>query len=103
MKLETLRRVLEQAPRVKLYVLTEEFCLCAYASGAHQGQAGLRVSLAASVRVVLSDMSLIQEPVQSGTLFLTEKHRVTRRIQTHHRHLRELLIPEEYFNLAATL
>ena len=103
MKLDTLSKVFEQTPRVKLYVLTEEFGLCGYASKPHQGPGGLRVSIDSSVRIVLSSMSLLQEPVRSGTLFLTEMHKVTRRIQTHQRHLRDHQVPEEYFSLAMAL
>ena len=103
MKLDTLCKVFEQTPRVKLYLLTEEFCLCGYASQPHRSAEGLRVSIASSVRVVLSSMSLLHEPVRSGTLFLTDKHKVTRRIQTHQRHLRDHQVPEEYFSLAMAL
>ncbi len=103
MKLDTLCKVFEQTPSVKLYLLTEEFCLCGYASQPHQSTEGLRVSIDSSVRIVFSSMSLLHEPVRSGSLFLTEKHKVTRRIQTHQRHLRDHQVPEEYFTLARTL
>ena len=103
MKLETLRKVFEQVHIVKLYVLTGDFCLCAYANQPHSTAEGLRVSLGASVRVVLSSMEVIHEPLLSGTLFLKTQHKVTRRIRTHQRHLMDHLVPEEYFDLAKSL
>ena len=103
MKLERLCKILELHSRPKLYVLTEGFCLCGYASQPLEDIAGVWVKIDSSVRVVLSSMELIHEPTCSGTLFLTENHKVTRRIQTHRRHLRGHPIPDEYFRQAKVL
>ena len=103
MKLGRLRKLLEAKPRVKIYVLTDVFCLCGYAHDSGEEAERLRVKLAASVRVVLGASEVLQEPRNSGTLVLTEEHKVTRRIQTHRRHLEGMPIPERYFELAREL
>ena len=63
----------------------------------------MHVRIGASVRVVFSSQEVIETASDSGTLILTGEHKVTRRIQTHRRHLQGLPIPDRYFELAREL
>lgn len=103
MKIERLRKVLETHSKVKIFVLTEQFCLCGYVRQPQQAGESLRLRIGASVRVVLSSMEVIEESSDSGTLLVTQEQKVTRRLKTHQRHLENLPIPAEYFVLARDL
>ena len=103
MKLERLAKILELRGRTKLFVLTDDFCLCGYASHPLWCEAVLRVDVGASVRVVLSSGELMREPTCGGTLFLSAAHKTTRRLQTHRRHLQGYAVREEYFAAAKAL
>ena len=103
MKLERLQKILEGRARVKVFVLTDQFCLCGVASHPHEAGDALRVRVGASVRFVLRSGEVIDEPTSSGTLLLTASDKVTRRLQTHRRHLAEIDVPEDYFERALAL
>ncbi len=103
MKLDRLRKTLEAQGGSKIFVRTDAFCLCARVSAPQPTDAGLSVQVRASVRVSLPSMKLTEESADSGTLHLIDAHRVTRRVQTHRRHLEDLEIPEPYFRLAQEL
>ena len=103
MKLEQLHRFLTNRNRTKIFVLTDRFCLCGHASRAQDTPEGVRVRIASSVRFVFSTGEVICEEHNSGTLMLTDEHRVTRRLQTHRRHLEGRELPEEYFRLGHEL
>ena len=109
MKLERLQTLLESQSRTKIFVRTDLFCLCGHArdprpSGPNaRGSNALSVRIGASVRLVLPTMELIQEELDSGTLLLTNDHGLTRRLQTHRRHLADLDVPEEYFERTRAL
>lgn len=103
MKLERLRAILAVQNRTKIFVVTEQFCLCGYASQPRPVAEGLRIHLAASVRVVLGTQEILEEPETTGALLLTEDHRLTRRMQTHRRHTAALAIPDAYYGRAHAL
>lgn len=106
MKLERLQALLESQSRTKIFVRTDLFCLCGYARDPRPsgpGSNALSVRIGASVRLVLPTMELIHEELDSGTLLLTNDHGLTRRLQTHRRHLADLDVPEEYFERTRAL
>lgn len=92
MRIERLRKVLELRSRAKMGV-------CLWGNASKPGD----VRVDSSVRVVLSSMELLQEPPCSRTLFLAATHRITRRIQTHRRHLEGHPILGDYFRQAKAL
>ena len=102
-KLDTLQGVLERRPRVKLFVLTKDFCLCGYASNARTTEGGLLIDIGASVRFAFASGSLMHEPVRSGSLRVTSTCKVTRRFQTHRRHLEAKGVPDRYLEDALGL
>jgi hypothetical protein len=95
-KLDTLHRLFARQARVKLFVVADGFCLCGYASNPRVTEGGMLVDIGASVRLAFGSRELIAEPVASGTLLLDDRCRVTRRIQTHRRHLEGRGVSEEY-------
>ncbi len=103
MKIDTLRRVFEQKSRVKLYVLAEDFCLCGYVSNPRAAGDGLLVDVGPSVRYSLEERELIAESIDSGTMYLSTNCKLTRRIQTHRRHLKDKGVPEQYLRQAWSL
>lgn len=103
MKLGRLLAILSTRSSTKLYVVTDQFCLCGHASRARESSAGLHVRIGASVRVPFATGELIREERSTGTLLLTEADRLTRRHNTHRRHLSEREIPEAYFAEAIEL
>jgi hypothetical protein len=103
MKLDTIQRVFKRQPRVKLFVVTENFCLCGYATKPRATDQGLLVQIGPSVRFSFVSKQLRREARASGTLHLTATCKVTRRIETHRRHLEDLGVPGDYVNQAEAL
>ena len=103
MKIEKVQALFKQQTRVKLFFLTSGFCLCGYASNPRATEKGLLIDLGPSVRFSFASQEIIKEPVTSGTLIVTDSCKVTRRVQTHRRHLEQLGVPEDYLNEALTL
>ena len=103
MKLERLRQLLESTARTKLHVVTERFALSGHASRPREVDGELWIHVEASVRFVLATGEVLEEPKDSGTLRLSAEDRVTRRLQTHRRHLRGLEVPERYLELAKAI
>ena len=87
MKVEALARLLARSARLKVLVVTNDFCLCGYATAQQPTAAGLLVSIGESLRVMFGSSTVIAEPERSGTLLLSRDAKVTRRLQTHRRHL----------------
>ena len=103
MKIDTLRLLCTRRPRVKLCVVAEAFCLCGYASNPRATAAGLLVDIGTSVRVSFGSHEMIDEPASSGTLLLDATCKVTRRIQTHRRHLHGRDVGDDYMARALSL
>ena len=103
MRLDTLQRVFERLPRFKLFVLTENGCLCGYASNPRVTDQGMLVDIGTSIRVDFQSNELTQESTASAGLHLNRLCKVTRRIRTHERHLDGKSIPEQYLILARAL
>jgi hypothetical protein len=101
MKLQRLRKILETRSRTKIFVLTDSICLCGYACEARQEGDSVRVRIEASVCVVLGSTEVVEKKSNTGTLVLTPEHQVTRRIQTHLRHVEGMEIPESYLHISA--
>lgn len=96
--IDTLRRVFAQTSRVKLYVLAEDFSLCGYVSNPQASGDGLLVDVGPSVRYSFEARELLAEPINSGTMYLSTDCKLTRRIQTHRRHLKDKGVPEQYLS-----
>lgn len=103
MKLQRLCAILDQSPKTKIYLVSAQSCLCGYVSRPQPADEGVRVELGASVRMAFSSMEPVVERVGTGTLLLTEEHKVTRRLQTHRRHLTDHDVPEVYFEHAKSI
>jgi hypothetical protein len=103
MKIEALRRLIETQGKVKVFVATDLFCLCGYAVKQQQTTAGVFVEIGASLRFVFASATLIREAVSSGTLVLSSVSQITRRLQTHRRHVAGRAVPEHYFAEALAL
>ncbi|HLQ38134.1 MAG TPA: hypothetical protein VK348_10050 [Planctomycetota bacterium] len=99
MRLEALRRILETQSRAKVFVLTGDSCLCGYVSKPRLTEQGLLVDVGSSLRVGFDTLVPVYEPMSTGTMQLTDSCKVTRRLQTHRRHLASAgrVIPEDYF------
>ena len=98
MKTETLFGVLERMRSVKLYVVTPQFCLGGYVEKPRAIEAAILVDVTSSVRVVFGADEVIESPEKSGTLLLTPMCKLTRRWQTHVRHLSTIDVPKEYMS-----
>lgn len=103
MKLDTLDRLFSRCARVKLFVVADAFCLCGYASNPRSTERGMLVDIGKSVRFSFGSHEVIDEPVSSGTLLLDDQSKVTRRIQTHRRHLHGRDVDEDYLARALGL
>ena len=103
MKIDTLRLLFTRRARVKLFVVADAFCLCGYASNPRPTEEGMLVDIGCSVRVSFGSQELIDEPESSGTLLLDARCKVTRRIQTHRRHLHGRAVCEDYLARALSL
>jgi hypothetical protein len=102
-KLEALGHLLTHHGRLKLFVVTDAFCLCGQAWRHQDAPGGALVDIGASVRVVFETMVLIHEPLRSGTLRFDRDTKCTRRLGTHRRHLAGRDVPDAYFAAAMTL
>jgi hypothetical protein len=102
-KVDALVGLLQHRARLKIFVATEGFCLCGYASKPLATEAGVLLEIGASVRFVFAGGVLLEEAQRSGTLLLPHSGKVTRRVQTHRRHLAGKEVPEKYFDLAMAL
>ncbi len=103
MNIDTLRRVFARNSRVKLYVLAEDFSLCGYVSNPRVVGDGLLVDVGPSVRYSFEAHELIAGSIDSGTMYLSTNCKLTRRIQTHRRHLNDKGVPEQYLSQAWSL
>ncbi len=103
MRLDALRRVLYQRARVKIFVALEDRCLCGYSSRQTATGPELVVKVGASVQVDFATRTITERPFFTGALVLSDKSKVTRRIQTHRHHLAGRDIPEQYFIQAMAL
>ncbi len=101
--IETLTRVFAQKSRVKLYVLAKDFSLCGYVSNPRAAADGLLVDVGPSVRYSFEARELLAEPLDSETMYLSTNCKLTRRIQTHRRHLKDKGVPEQYLSQAWSL
>jgi hypothetical protein len=103
MKLAALERLLRDRGRAKVFVVTSEFCLCGQVSVYRPVGDGALVDVGASVRVLWGSGDLLEEPFRSGALSLSESTLLTRRLQTHRRHVAERTVPAAYWQRAALL
>ena len=101
--IDTLKRVLAQKLRVKLYVLAEDFSICGYVSNPRAAGDGLLVDVGPSVRYSFEARELLAELIDSGTMYLSTDCKLTRRIQTHRRHLKDKGVSEQYLSQAWSL
>lgn len=102
MKVEALARILAAHSRCKVFVTTREFCLCGMLSHLRPAGTAHLVDIGASVRVLRSG-ELIAEPLRSGSLQVDGETLLTRRLQTHRRHVAGRDVPDEYWQRAAAL
>ena len=100
MKIDALNRVFAQKSRVKLYVLAEDLCFSGYVSNPRAAGDGLLVGVGPSARYSFEARELLAEPIDSGTMYLSTDCKLTRRIQTHRRHLKDKGVPEQYLSQA---
>ena len=102
MKVEALARLLLARGRCKAFVTTREFCLCGMLSNLRAAGGSHLVDVGASVRVLRSG-ELLAEPLRSGSLQIDADTLLTRRLQTHRRHVHERVVPDEYWRREAAL
>lgn len=107
MKLETLRRWFESHKRTKLFVATPEWAVTGFAArprvGAATDEGELALDLAPYVAWFRRGDSLVRGREPFGPVRLGPDALVTRRLQTHRRHLAGAGVPERYFEEAAAL
>ena len=104
MRLDAMLRHLSAAGRVKIFIVTNEFCMCCYVTRQQSaGEGEILVDVGASVRHDFATGAVAEERFRSGTLALNRSSRLTRRIQTHRRHLGQRSVPDVYFRLADRL
>jgi hypothetical protein len=101
-KVEALARLLQARGRSKVFVTTREFCLCGMLSNLRAAGDSHLVDVGASVRVLRSG-ELLAEPLRSGSLQIDTGTLLTRRLQTHRRHVHERVVPDDYWRRAAAL
>jgi len=103
MRIDTLRRALDRHARVKVFVVLDDSCLCGYAARNTDTKGDLVVTIGASVRCVYATMTVEESRFHTGSLLLSNATKVTRRVQTHRRHLVGRDVPEQYFVRAMAL
>ena len=103
MRIDALRRLLDQRARVKVFVVLDDRCLCGYVSRHATPAPDLVVKLGTSVQVEFATMTITGSPFSADPLALSGMSKITRRIQTHRHHLVARNIPEQYFVRATAL
>ena len=103
MKLETLRQVLIRQARIKLFISTDELCLCTYVSQPWPTVDGIVLATDSSLRVAFADGKVEFDAFGTGPFALRVSDRFTRRIETHRRHLEGRPVPAGYFARASQL
>ena len=103
MRIDALLRRLAADGRVKVFVATEEFCMCGYITRAQAADDAVLVELGSSVRHNFVTGAVVEERFRSGTLMVVPTTRMTRRLKTHRLHLAQHRIPERYFRIASVL
>ena len=102
MKLAALARLLTERGRCKVFVTTAEFCLCGQLGNLRRAGEAWLVEGGAAVRVLRSG-ELLEERFRSGSLLLDDQSQLTRRLQTHRRHVAGREVPDAYWQKAAVL
>ena len=97
MKLATLRNYFRRRPTTKLYVTTDEFAFAGHASNPREEENGLLLDVTPYV-IYWFAKSALESSDAARTLHLTSGALVTRRLQTHRKHLRGWTVPEEYLH-----
>lgn len=103
MKLDTLRNVFRRMPRVKLFVRCGTTAFCAVARSPHELDDGLLLQLDGAVHFDAEEGRIAHRPDAETSFVLTADCAVTRRLQTHRRHLADWDVPADYFRLAMAL
>ncbi len=104
MKLDTLARYFERTKRTKLFVVTDAYVVAGRASrpSAPKGDV-LLVDFAPFVAYFFDGGGLVRGSETFGPVRLDDGVRVTRRLQTHRRHVADKQIPEGYFEACEEL
>ena len=102
MKPETLRALLERKKRTKVFVVTEGYAVAGFVRRSQVDELPAARLWPFVAWFVGSDGIVVGgEPF--GPVALDEGARVTRRVQTHRRHLEGRVVPEAYFEAALAL
>ena len=97
MKISTLRRVFARSKRTKLFIATSKFAVAGHVKRPSNVGAVLSIDVQPYIAYFFSASSLVRGEQPFGPIRLDATTRVTRRLQTHRRHLSERDVPEEYF------
>lgn len=102
MKLDALERLLRARGQVKVFVATDTFALCGLVRGLRTDGALVHVAVGESVCLQFAD-GRVQTQANPSTLALAATVSLTRRLQTHRRHLAGRHAPVAYWDAAARL
>ena len=102
MKLETLRNYFRRSRTTKLYVTTDEFAITGRASNPREEQDALLLDMTPHV-ICWFDTEMVETPAGAKTLHVNPDTLVTRRLQTHRKHLRGHAVPDEYLQRASKI
>ena len=100
MKLQTLRKYFKRSKRTKLYITTDAFLISGYVYNPREEKDSLLVDIGPYIIFSFGRKEILQSSGDFKALCLTAETKITRRIQTHRRHLQDREYPQEYFQLA---
>ena len=100
MKLETLRKYFKRSKRTKLYITTDEFLIAGYVCNPREEKDSLLVDIGPYIIYSFVRKEILQTSNDFKALRLTAETKITRRFQTHRRHLEDRQYPQEYFQRA---
>ncbi len=103
MKLAALQRLLQQRGHIKMFFVTDTFCGCGIVHGLRQSGEEVSVDVGVSVQVSLVSGSFVEPDVPSMVLQVSNSTLLTRRLQTHRRHLAGREVPRDYWLRVARL